>query len=64
MNQESMKPNSADINQEAMKESEKEAEERRVESTEEAIKNVDNASVIKTDKEALKTDDVDTDPND
>lgn len=63
-NDENLPPNSADIHQEDMKESEKVAEERRVEATEEATEGVDNASVIKTDKDALTTDDVDTDPND
>lgn len=57
-------PNSADIHQEEMKEAEKDAEERRIDAAEEATENVDEASVIKTDKGALTTDDVDTDPND
>ena len=60
----SQPPNSADVNQEAMKASENEAEEMREESAEEATENVDNASVVETHPEALKTDDVDTDPND
>lgn len=47
-----------------MKESEKVAEERRIEATQEATEDVEEASVIKTNKEALTTDDVDTDPND
>lgn len=63
-NDEALSPNSADINQEEMKEAEKEAEQRRIEATEEAVENVDEASVIKTDNEALTTDDVDTDPHD
>ena len=57
-------PNSADIHQEEMKEAEKDAEERRIDAAEEATEDVDEASVIKTDKGALTTDDVDTDPND
>lgn len=63
-NAENLPPNAADIHQEDMKEAEKVAEERREEAAEEATQDVDNASVIKTDKDALTTDEVDTDPND
>jgi len=63
-NQGAPAPNSADIHEEEMKESEQVAEERREEALEEATEGVDNASVIKSDEGDLKTDDVDTEPND
>lgn len=57
-------PNSADIHQAEMKESEQVSDERQEEALEEATEDVDDASVIKTDERDLKTDDVDTEPND
>ncbi len=61
---ESLPPNTADIHEEEMKESEEVAEERRIEAAEEATEDVDNASVIKSDETALTTDDVDTETTD
>lgn len=56
-------PNSADINEGAMKEAEEEAEARRVSAAEEATENVDEASVVQGDT-GLKTEDVNTGPQD
>jgi hypothetical protein len=62
--QENLPPNSADIHQEEMKNSEEVSDDRQEEALEEATEDVDNASVIRTDERDLKTDDVDSDPND
>lgn len=47
-----------------MKNSEEVSDDRQEEALEEATEDVDNASVIRTDERDLKTDDVDSDPND
>lgn len=62
-NDEATTPNSADINEDAMKEAEEEAEARRVSAAEEATENVDEASVVQGDT-GLKTEDVNTGPQD